>query len=233
MADQVLANVFTYDPAKDAKPAFKTYEVPWKQYMTVSEVLRYIFEEHESIAFDYSCRSKMCGRCAVMVNAEPKYACFTAVQPGAVTIEPLKGFPVIRDLVVDKSKFKSRLDGLRFPLQRTSTLEEIPNIPYETFQTIDMLEQCRECGMCQTVCPIINEQNDFEKFSGPAAMMHIALRHYDPKDESDRVAQAVFEGLWECTMCGSCQATCMMDITHLDVLRDLRDTAETRGLKPS
>jgi len=233
VADQVIANVFTYDPAKDASPTYKSYEVPWKEYITVLEVLNYIFQEYEPISLEYSCGQKCCGRCAVMVNAEPKFACFTVLKPGAATIEPLKGFPVIRDLVVDKAKFKSRLDAIDFEPQRTQPLEDIPNIPRATYEKIAFLKECRECGMCHAVCPVTNEQYDAEKFSGPAAMMRIALRYYDVKDESDRVAQAVYEGLWECIMCGRCQDVCMMQLKHLEVLQELRDAAEARGLKPA
>lgn len=244
MTKNVFAKVFKYDPSRDTEPYYETYEVPWKPYLTVLEVLRYISENYEDIAFDYGCRARYCGRCGMMVNGKPVLACLTPVEPGEVTIEPLKNFPVIRDLVVDRSRIKSRLFNIRPSIQRKKPMKEIADVPYETFLKTYSLNNCRECLLCYTVCPVINDPpKGSEMFCGPAVLLRLAQRFYDPRDEADRVAEAVHEGLWQCIMCGRCHEACLYGsdvlkdlpliyVDHLANYRALRKAAEERGLTP-
>ncbi|MDD5095213.1 MAG: 2Fe-2S iron-sulfur cluster-binding protein [Dehalococcoidia bacterium] len=248
MTDRVLATVFRYDPATDVKPYYKVYEIPWKQYLSVLEVLVYIYEEYEGIAFDYGCRGIWCGRCGVMVDGKPVLACMSPVNPGKITIEPLKNLPVIRDLVVDRGKIKSKLHSIMPYLRREKPMEEMPSVSFEAYEKMCGLYRCTECMLCYTVCPVINDDMDLTEFCGPAALLKIALRFYDPRDEADRVAQAVEEGLGHCTMCGLCHDVCYLGtesvkdlpnsfgpselfyIDHLAVFEDLRKAAKGRGL---
>lgn len=214
------------------------------------EVLVQIYEGYEDVAFDYGCRGVWCGRCGMMVNGKPVLACMTPVSPGEVTIEPLKDFPVIRDLVVDRSRVKSKLQGVMPYLRRKKPLGEVPTISFGTYEKMCGLYRCTECMLCYTVCPVFKDDLNLKKFCGPAALLKIGLRSYDPRDESDRVAQAVEEGLGRCTMCGLCHKVCYLGIEsvkdlpnslgpsqlfyidHVAVFKDLRKEAEKRGLLP-
>ncbi|MDD5038470.1 MAG: 2Fe-2S iron-sulfur cluster-binding protein [Dehalococcoidales bacterium] len=250
MTEKVLAKVFRYSPDIDVKPYYKTYELPWKQYLSVLEVLVNIYENYEDIAFDYGCRGVWCGRCGVMVNGEPVLACMKAVNPGEITIEPLKNFPVIRDLVVDRTKVKSKLQSVMPYLRRKKPMEEMPDVSFEAYRKMCGLYRCTECLLCYTVCPALDDKMNLKDFCGPAALLKIGLRFYDTRDEADRVAQAVEEGLGHCTMCGLCHDVCYLGIDsmkdlpnpvgppelfyidHLAMFEDLRKAAEKRGLLP-
>ena len=99
-----------YDPSKDNAPYETTYEVPHDdEYMTLLQALVYIHENEEPLAFDFSCRGRMCGRCAMMLDGEPVLACVEPLPDGSHTVEPLAGLPVVKDLVVDKSQVQEKI----------------------------------------------------------------------------------------------------------------------------
>ena len=86
-----------YDPSKDNAPYDVTYEVPHDdEYMTLLQALVYVHENEEPLAFDFSCRGRMCGRCAMMMDGKPVLACVEPIDDGNHTVEPLEGVPVIK-----------------------------------------------------------------------------------------------------------------------------------------
>jgi len=223
-----------FDPTVDAAPYLKEYEVPYSEHMTALKALVYIHENIEPIAFDYSCRGRVCGRCAMSINGQPGTACTTAIPDGDVVIKPLAGFPVIRDLVVDKTRMHERISTLEQRVRATQISYEEAKAPVDfenVFMKLDPLEWCARCGSCQSVCPVVNGLTGNNTYVGPAGMVGIALRFYDPYDRGDRVTQAVQEGLWNCIMCGMCDTVCPQhEIKHTEAWQDLRDAATEAGL---
>jgi len=221
-----------YDPSLDGEPYLKDYEVPVTEHMTVLEAIVYISENLEPLAYDYSCRGRVCGRCAVMLNGVPCMACITGLQDKDNVIEPLKGRPVIRDLVVDKHPMHDRIADVELRVRSTPiTLEEFTApVSFEGVYTkLASMEWCCRCGCCNAICPALDAAPD--KYIGPAGMVAIALRHYDPYDQGDRVAEAVQEGMWNCIMCGKCDEVCpAREIRHVDTWTELRAIATERGL---
>jgi succinate dehydrogenase/fumarate reductase iron-sulfur protein len=209
--DTITATVFRYDPSEDKEPRFETYHVPWRQDITVLEVLRYIYENFAPISFRYECRMMQCGLCGVKVNQEPGLACSTVIQaPKEITIEPLDGFEVIKDLVVDRKKLiDEKTEQLKPYLERsqppTEEPEIIPSSQLDNFH--ETILTCRECYLCQSACPVA--QSGHEIFVGPTFMMrYVAPRVHDPRDDSDRLEEAVAQGLWYCLGCGRCREVC-------------------------
>ena len=93
-------SVQKYNPSVDAEPYFGTYEIEHTAHMTLLEALVVINDTIEPIAFDYSCRGRVCGRCAMTLNGTPCLACVTLVEDaGKNEVTPLKHFPVVRDLI--------------------------------------------------------------------------------------------------------------------------------------
>jgi len=235
MADQIItAKILRFDPSVDAAPEYKEYQVPWKEYITGLEVLYYITENMEELTFDSSCKGSMCGRCSMMINGEPALACWTTLQPGEVTFEPLKGFPVIKDLVVDHAFLTTKLTESHLAVETNEEITRIPNIDYKLWkETLLKLNLCKECGCCYAACPVLLEEHKYHKFAGPAALMQVAMRYYDPKDKRDRLMQAVTTGLFDCTLCGECVKVCPATIPHTVVIKELQTAAEEKGYKPA
>lgn len=227
--------VTKYDPSVDLSPYEASYEVPNKEHMTVLEAMVYISENHEALAFDQSCRGRTCGRCAVMFDGLPTLACVTPCTDGDHTLAPLNGFPIVRDLVVDRRALHDRLSRLRKRIKahETTSEEAQATMDPEQYVRASSIEWCARCGVCNASCSALNVTGGPEKYVGPSGMIAIASRYYDPLDQGDRVLQAVQEGLFSCILCGNCDTTCSaLEIHHLDIYNELRAAAEERGLKP-
>jgi len=224
--EKISVQIFRYDPTKDNEPKYEKFEVPYEDGLTVLEVLRYIYDNHTPIAFRYECRFQECGSCGVMVNGKPVLACKAKAEK-EMKIEPLPGFPVIRDLVVDFDSFYQKRIKFRPFLERTKPLtKELPEpLSYETDIKYKQYVDCIECFLCQVACPVLKEPGTH--FAGPLFMNYLARFSQDPRDELDRVKIAVSEGLFECTLCGECDKVCPKGrkITEV-VIKKLRQAAK-------
>lgn len=224
--------VTKYDPSVDAEPYESTYDVPWYENITALETIMYIHENFEPIAFDYSCHGRACGRCAMMVDSLPGLTCVQPLEDKNHTIEPLAGYPVIRDLIVDKTRAHQDL-ARRYDRKRVAPIDETEANTFDMSiqEALDGAEWCTRCMSCTAGCPakIANP-----KYIGPAAMVAVAYRFMDPYDQADRIIEAVQGGLYECIQCGKCDEACNAEeIRHLELWQMLRDEAEKRGLKPA
>ena len=100
----VTLKIFRYDPATDQVPVYKTYEIPWKEGMLLLPAIKYVRDNiDETLAFrDYCCGCSWCMSCMMMVDGKGMRTCSRVLQPGeSLVLEPIKGFPIIRDLAVD------------------------------------------------------------------------------------------------------------------------------------
>ena len=100
----VLLKVFRYDPSIDHAPTYKSYQVPWRDGLLLLSAIKYIRDNlDETLAFrDYCCGCSWCMSCIMMVNGKGMQTCSRPLNPGeSLLIEPMRGFPVIKDLTVD------------------------------------------------------------------------------------------------------------------------------------
>ena len=201
----VKLRVFRYTPNEDQEPRYETYEVPYKGGLTLLEALEYIYENYEPIAFRRECRIFKCGSCAVMLNGKPVLACKKKIGEEELekelTVEPLKGFPVVKDLVVDYKPLIMKWMKLRPFIERHEPIKDIPCKvrPTQYLEQKDYM-RCINCYACNTVCEPFLEG----KFAGPALMITLSRLALDDRDEADRVLEAISEGLHECTNCKKC-----------------------------
>ena len=105
MAQTIELQVARYSPERDVEPYLQRYEVPVKEEWVLLDALNYIMDQLDgTLTFRWSCRMGICGSCGYMVNNEPKLGCATFLTqyvPGPIKIEPLRNFPVVRDLVIE------------------------------------------------------------------------------------------------------------------------------------
>ena len=105
MAETIQLEVTRYSPEQNSAPSFQKYEVPLRKDWVVLDALNYVKDKQDgSLTFRWSCRMGVCGSCGMMVNGEPKLTCATFLSkyaPGPVRVEPLRYFPIVRDLVVE------------------------------------------------------------------------------------------------------------------------------------
>ena len=144
-----------YDPSKDNAPYETTYEVPHDdEYMTLLQALVYIHENEEPLAFDFSCRGRMCGRCAMMLDGKPVLACVEPLSDGSHTVEPLEGVPVVKDLIVDKSQVQARI-AETYKRVRVAPLkaEDLNEYNMEHEAELFGINYCARCQVCTAGCP--------------------------------------------------------------------------------
>src|SRR3989454_7842086 len=112
MANRITLEVTRYDPAHDEKPRLDAYEVPLRKDWVVLDALNYIKDKLDgTLSFRWSCRMGVCGSCGMTVNGQPRLTCaafLSAEPPGPIRVEPLRYFPIVRDLVVDVSDFLAK-----------------------------------------------------------------------------------------------------------------------------
>jgi len=167
-----------------------------------------------TLSYRWSCRMGICGSCGMMVNGEPKLTCATFLAdyaPGPVRVEPLRNFPVIRDLIVDLGDFMGKLVRVKPWIIRQS---EKPLSDGEYLQTPDEMDEykqfamCINCMLCYAACPIYGLD---PKFIGPAAIALAQRYNLDNRDEGAAERMNILsehDGIWGCTFVGECTKVC-------------------------
>ena len=207
-----------FDPDVDKEPHFETYTVKVNDGARVLHVLHAIHDTIDpTLAYRYSCASGQCGSCAVLVNGEPVLACMHEASDN-MTIGPLN-LPVKKDLVTD---LVPRLSELAHLMPKDK-----PVVPAkEEIDAIKPLRDCIECLACVSVCPAMSVTN----FLGPTAMRQELRLALDPRDNGDRIPEAVRDGLFTCTSCQACWTVCPKDIEIPGkAIEKLRSFANKRG----
>src|ERR1022692_2882174 len=119
MADKIVLEIARYAPDRDQEPSFQSFEVPLRKEWVVLDALNYIKDTTDgTLTYRWSCRMGICGSCGMMVNGEPKLTCATflteyAKKGSKIRVEPLRYFPVVRDLVTELSDFLTKLKKVK------------------------------------------------------------------------------------------------------------------------
>jgi fumarate reductase iron-sulfur subunit len=206
--------VFRYNPETDVEPRFQSYEVPCREDWVVLDALNYIKENLDpTLSYRWSCHMAVCGSCGMMINREPKLACkaFLRDYPAVIRVEPLRHFPVERDLVTVIDDFMAKLARVKPYLipggGKAPEAVEHRQTP-EQLRRFKQYSMCINCMLCYAACP---EYGLIPQYIGPAA---IALGHrwnLDSRDagrEQRQEALAAKEGAWECSFVGACSEVC-------------------------
>jgi len=205
------------NPAKELKKDFSVFEIPLEPGMTILDALLYAKERIDhSVAIRYSCRMASCGSCGMKINGIPKLACYTQVadcSEGAITIEPLDHYPVIRDLVTDfDGFFRAHRSIHPFLIRRDLQEQETSESEYkQSSRELDGFLQfsyCIKCGLCNAACPTLATDSSF---TGPQALAQAYRYSADSRDEgyAQRIESVDAEhGIWRCHFAGACSYVC-------------------------
>lgn len=212
----MILEVARYRPEQEDEPSLQAYEVPVRREWMVLDALNYIKDQVDgSLSFRWSCRMGVCGSCGMMVDGEPVLTCATYLsslpRDRPARVEPLSGFPVIRDLVVDIADFLAKLKRVKPWLVR---LAEKPLAEGEHLQTPAELalykqySMCINCLLCYAACPIYPLEPEF---LGPAAIALAQRYNLDSRDEGRQERMQILSshaGIWGCTFVGECSVVC-------------------------
>ena len=238
MPDHITLQVARYRPEQDAETTFDEYEVPCPKDWVVLDGLNHIKDRIDgTLTYRWSCRMGICGSCGMTVNGEPKLTCATFLAdyaPGPIRVEPLRNFPVIRDLIVDIGDFMRKLVRVTPWLVRE---EEKPLSEGEHRQTPRELDEyksfsmCINCMLCYAACPIYGLD---PKFIGPAAIALAQRYNLDNRDQGASERMAVLsehEGIWGCTFVGECTKVCPKNVDPAGAIQRYKLTAAVESIK--
>jgi len=237
MTDKITLQVARYRPEDEDEPTFQEYDVPCPKDWVVLDGLNYVKDRLDgTLSYRWSCRMGICGSCGMTVNGEPKLTCATFLAdyaPGPVRVEPLRNFPIVRDLIVDIGDFMRKLSRVKPWIIRKDHKPLSDGEYRQTPQEMDEYAQfsmCINCMLCYAACPIYGLD---QEFIGPAAIALAQRYNLDSRDEGARERLEVLsehEGIWGCTFVGECTEVCPKDVDPAGAIQRYKLTAALDSL---
>jgi succinate dehydrogenase / fumarate reductase iron-sulfur subunit len=175
-----------FDPDRDAKPYFKEYDLePGPSDRMLLDALVRIKAMDDSLSLRRSCREGVCGSDAMNINGKNGLACTTKLAdlPSVVTLRPLAGLPIIRDLVVDMTLFFQQYHSVKPYVIDNDPMPECERLQTpEQRDELNGLYECILCACCSTACPSFWWNPD--KFVGPAGLLQAYRFIADSRDKA-------------------------------------------------
>jgi len=238
MSETITLQLSRYRPERESEPTFMEYEVPCRDDWVVLDGLNYVKDRLDgTLSHRWSCRMGICGSCGMTVNGEPKLTCATFLSdyaPGPVRVEPLRHFPIIRDLVVEMSDFMRKLPAVKPWIARTRqrpvTEGEYRQTPAQLAE-YEQFSMCINCMLCYAACPVYGLD---PHFIGPAAIALAQRYNLDSRDEGAAERHDLLskhEGIWGCTFVGECSRVCPKDVDPAGAIQRYKLTAALTSLK--
>jgi succinate dehydrogenase / fumarate reductase iron-sulfur subunit len=202
---------------------FKDYTTEITDGMVVLDAVHKIqAEQANDLAVRWNCKAGKCGSCSAEINGRPKLMCMTRMadmpEGKPVTLQPMKAFPVIRDLVTDVShnyRVKKRIK--KFKPRSPDAADGTWRMAQVDIDRVQEFRKCIECFLCQDVCHVLREHNLHEQFSGPRHMVYAAALEMHPLDVEDRREQLKNQdGIGFCNITKCCTTVCPEHITITD-----------------
>lgn len=185
-ADVLRFSIYRYDPASASKPHMQDFTLSRKDApRMLLDAILLLQREDETLAIRRSCREGVCGSDAININGRNGLACITPLEDlkQPITLRPLPGMPVIRDLIVDLTGFFQQYRAVQPYLQNFDPEPEIERTQSpEQRAELDGLYECIMCACCSTACPSYWWNPD--KFLGPAALLQAYRFIADSRDQA-------------------------------------------------
>jgi succinate dehydrogenase / fumarate reductase iron-sulfur subunit len=232
---KVTLKLFRYNPEKDKKPHYDTFELEVEKTDRVLDLLERVKGyEDGTLSFRRSCAHGVCGSCAMRINGQNRLACKTLIQDlGAkkITVEPLLGMPVLKDMIVDMDPF---FDNYRKVMPYFINDEPPPE--KERLQSIEERERfdettkCILCGACTTSCPSFWANDEY---LGPAAIVNAHRFIFDSRDRGAAERLQILNdqfGVYRCRTIFNCTVACPRDIQITQAIGEVKKAIATGSL---
>ena len=223
-------------PDEASRSGWQEYQVEVNQFSTVLDTLMQIREQQDgTLGLRCSCRSAICGSCAMRINGHAGLACKTKVSDAvgsgdSMTVEPMGNLPVVKDLIADLTPFWDKVMAVEPWMQPAGPEPEGEYLaPNEAMLHLAGVMDCILCGACVSDCTVMEVDPNF---LGPAALAKAYRFVADPRDSADdhRLQElGKYAGIWDCTRCFECVDACPKGVAPMDRIMALRDRAIEAG----
>lgn len=219
-------------PGKTGSKRWEEFDVDWHPRMNVISALMEIQRNPQKadgtkvapVVWEASCLEEVCGSCTMLVNGKVRQACsalIDQISPDGepITLAPMTKFPVVRDLVVDRSRMFEDLKKVKAWIQIDGSHElgQGPRQSQETQEEAYPLSRCMTCGCCMEACPQINDRSDFV---GPHAISLVRLYNLHPTGKMQAAPRLESlmgpGGIQDCGKAQNCVEVCPKEIPLVD-----------------
>ncbi|PWU12286.1 MAG: succinate dehydrogenase/fumarate reductase iron-sulfur subunit [Terriglobia bacterium] len=199
---------------------FQDYTTEVSEGMVVLDaVLKVQAEQANDMAVRWNCKAGKCGSCSSEINGNPKLMCMTRLSTldltQAVTVEPMRTFPLIKDLATDVSwNFHVKKTIRKFAPRKPDFSDGSWRMGQKDVNRIQEFRKCIECFLCQDVCHVLREHKKFDQFIGPRFFVHTAALEMHPLDTDTRTEDLKDKhNVGYCNITTCCRKVCPEEIT--------------------
>jgi len=199
------------------------YATEVSEGMVVLDVVHKIqATQANDLACRWNCKAGKCGSCSAEINGVPRLMCMTRLDmipiDKPVTIEPMRAFPSLRDLVTDVSwNFRVKKKIKPFKPRAPDAPDGTWRMQQEDIDRVQEFRKCIECFLCQDVCHVLRDHNKHDEFVGPRYLVYTAALEMHPLDTEDRIPELKqAHGIGYCNITKCCTKVCPEHITITD-----------------
>src|ERR1051326_8004013 len=166
---------------------FTQFDIDVDPGMVVLDVLHRIqAQQANDLAVRWNCKAGKCGSCSMEINGKPRLACMNRMdeytEDETITVQPMKTFPVIKDLVTNVSWNYRQNKRIKPFKPRPRDKDGMYRMMQKDVDRIQEFRKCIECYLCQNVCHVLRDQDKMDKFVGPRFMIRLASLDMHPLD---------------------------------------------------
>ncbi|GAC1515725.1 MAG: succinate dehydrogenase/fumarate reductase iron-sulfur subunit [Gemmatimonadaceae bacterium] len=179
-------------------------------------------DQASDLAVRWNCKAGKCGSCSAEVNGNPRLMCMTRLSDldldAPVTVEPMRAFPSLRDLVTDVSwNFRAKVGIRPFKPRPPDAPDGSWRMAQSDVDRVQEFRKCIECFLCQDVCHVLRDHHKHDAFIGPRFLVYAAALEMHPLDTEDRISELrQAHGIGYCNITKCCTAVCPENITITD-----------------
>ena len=204
----------------DAGGHFADYSVDVVPGMVVLDAIHQIqATQAGDLAVRWNCKAGKCGSCSAEINGNPRLMCMTRLNTlnllEPVTVEPMRAFPLLKDLVTDVSWNYAVKKAIKpFKPRPPDAPDGTWRMQQKDVDRVQEFRKCIECFLCQDVCHVLRDHHQYDRFIGPRFLTYAAALEMHPLDAEDRVQELKdVHGVGLCNITRCCTKVCPEHIT--------------------